>query len=66
MARSLSHESAEGSRQSGKLKPLCRGGNTHLVMASLEFMQRLAALIPRPRLHLIELARELQARRLRD
>jgi hypothetical protein len=26
---------------------------THLVMSSLEFMQRLAALVPRPRLHLI-------------
>ncbi|MBX9717124.1 MAG: transposase, partial [Burkholderiaceae bacterium] len=28
-------------------------GTTHLVMSPLEFMQRLAALIPRPRLHLI-------------
>jgi hypothetical protein len=26
---------------------------THLVMSPLEFMQRLAALVPRPRLHLI-------------
>ena len=28
-------------------------GTTHIVMAPLEFMQRLAALVPRPRLHLI-------------
>jgi hypothetical protein len=32
-----------------------RGGTTHLVMSPLEFMQRLAALVPRPRLHLIRL-----------
>jgi hypothetical protein len=30
-----------------------RNGTTHLVMSSLEFMQCLAALVPRPRLHLI-------------
>ena len=30
-----------------------RNGTTHLVMSPLEFMQRLAALVPRPRLHLI-------------
>jgi hypothetical protein len=30
-----------------------RAGTTQLVMAPLEFMQRLAALVPRPRLHLI-------------
>ncbi len=36
-----------------KLKTLWRDGATHLVMSSLEFMQRLAALVPRPRLHLI-------------
>jgi hypothetical protein len=30
-----------------------REGATHLVMSPLEFMQRLAALVPRPRLHLI-------------
>jgi len=30
-----------------------RDGTTHLVMTPLEFLQRLAALIPRPRLHLI-------------
>jgi hypothetical protein len=36
-----------------KLKPPWRDGTTHLVMSPLEFMQRLAALVPRPRLHLI-------------
>ncbi len=36
-----------------KLKTACRDGTTHLVMSPLEFMQRLAALMPRPRLHLI-------------
>jgi hypothetical protein len=36
-----------------KLKTPWRDGTTHLVMSSLEFMQRLAALVPRPRLHLI-------------
>ena len=28
-------------------------GTTHLLLSPLEFMQRLAALVPRPRLHLI-------------
>jgi hypothetical protein len=36
-----------------KLKSPWRDGTTHLVMSPLEFMQRLAALVPRPRLHLI-------------
>ena len=36
-----------------KLKTPWRDGPTHLVMSPLEFMQRLAALVPRPRLHLI-------------
>jgi hypothetical protein len=36
-----------------KLKTAYRNGTTHLVMSPLEFMQRLAALVPRPRLHLI-------------
>ena len=36
-----------------KLKTPWRDGITHLVMSPLEFMQRLAALVPRPRLHLI-------------
>jgi hypothetical protein len=38
-----------------KLKPPWRDGTTHLVMSRLEFMQRLAALMPRPRQHLIRL-----------
>ena len=36
-----------------KLKTAWRDGTTHLAMSPLEFMQRLAALVPRPRLHLI-------------
>jgi hypothetical protein len=36
-----------------KLKTRWRDGTTHLVMSPLEFMQRPAALVPRPRLHLI-------------
>ena len=36
-----------------KLKTPWRDGTTHLVMSPLEFMQRLAALVPRPRSHLI-------------
>ena len=36
-----------------KLKTAWRDGTAHLVMSPLEFMQRLAALVPRPRLHLI-------------
>ncbi|MGH2397983.1 MAG: transposase [bacterium] len=35
------------------LKTPYRDGATHIVMSPLEFMQRLAALVPRPRLHLI-------------
>jgi hypothetical protein len=36
-----------------QLKSAYQDGTTHIVMAPLEFMQRLAALVPRPRLHLI-------------
>ena len=36
-----------------ELKTPWRDGTTHLVTSPLEFMQRLAALVPRPRLHLI-------------
>jgi len=36
-----------------KLKTPWRDGTTHLVTSRLEFMQRLAALVPGPRLHLI-------------
>jgi hypothetical protein len=35
------------------LKTPYRDGTTHTVMSPLEFMERLAALVPRPRLHLI-------------
>jgi hypothetical protein len=36
-----------------QLKTRWRDGTTHLVMSPLQFMQRLAALVLRPRLHLI-------------
>jgi hypothetical protein len=36
-----------------KVKTPWRDGTTHQLMTPLEFMQRLAALVPRPRLHLI-------------
>ena len=36
-----------------QLKSAYRDGTTHIKMSPLEFMQRLAALVPRPRLHLI-------------
>jgi hypothetical protein len=36
-----------------QLKSAYRDGTTHVVISPLEFMQRLAALVPRPRLHLI-------------
>ena len=36
-----------------ELKTAWRDGTTHLVMSPLVFLQRLAALVPRPRLHLI-------------
>ena len=36
-----------------KLMTPYRDGTSHLVMSPLEFMQLLAALVPRPRLHLI-------------
>ena len=36
-----------------KLKTAWRNGTSHHVMEPMEFMQRLAALVPRPRLHLI-------------
>jgi hypothetical protein len=36
-----------------QLKSPYHDGTTHIVMAPREFMQRLAALVPRPRLHLI-------------
>ena len=36
-----------------QLKSAWRDGTTHIEMSPLEFMQHLAALVPRPRLHLI-------------
>jgi hypothetical protein len=36
-----------------KLKTPWRNGATHIVLTPMEFMQRLAALVPRPKLHLI-------------
>ncbi len=36
-----------------KLKTPWRDGTIHIVMSPLEFMQHLAALVPRPRLHLL-------------
>ena len=36
-----------------KLMTPYRDGTSHINMSPLEFMQRLAALVPRPRLHLI-------------
>jgi len=38
-----------------QLKSPWRDGTTHIVMSPLQLMQRLAALLPRPRLHLIRL-----------
>ncbi len=35
------------------LKTPYRDGTTHIILSPLEFMQRLAALVPRPRLNLI-------------
>ena len=40
-----------------QLKSSDKDGTTHIVMSPLEFMQRLAALVPRPRLHLIRFDR---------
>ena len=36
-----------------QLKSPYKDGTTHVVMSPMEFMERLAALVPRPRLHLI-------------
>ena len=55
-----------------QLKTPWRDGTTHLVMSPLEFMQRLAARVPRPRLHLIRFGvritslREVSGLPLRD
>jgi hypothetical protein len=39
--------------RSGRACSAYRDGTTHIVLQPQEFMQRLAALVPRPRLHLI-------------
>ena len=58
-AAACTYRIAFGPRAAGqvmlKLKTPWRDGTTHLVMSPLAFMQRLAALVPRPRLHLIRL-----------
>lgn len=46
-------------RRREALESTYRDGTTHVVMSPLEFMQRLAALVPRPRLHLIRFHRVL-------
>jgi Putative transposase/Transposase zinc-binding domain len=46
-----------------QLKSAFKDGTTHVVMSPLEFMQRLAALVPRPRLHLIRFHGVLAAQR---
>ena len=40
-----------------QLKSAFKDDTIHIVMSPLEFMQRLAALLPRPRLHLIRFHR---------
>ena len=55
----LHHASGDRLKRDGagnvvlQLKSAWRDGTTHIRMSPLEFMQRLAALVPRPRLHLI-------------
>jgi Putative transposase len=46
-----------------KLEALFRDGATHLVKSPLEFMQRLPALLPRARLHLIRFGVRITAPR---
>ncbi len=46
-----------------QLKSAFKDRTTHIVMSPLEFMQRLAALVPRPRLHLIQLPWRARAER---
>ena len=46
-----------------QLKSAFKDGTTHIVMSPLEFMQRLAALVPRPRLHSILLPWRARAER---
>jgi hypothetical protein len=44
---------AHGCSRPERLRSAFKDGTTHIVMEPLEFMERLAALVPRPRLHLI-------------
>jgi hypothetical protein len=46
-------EQCHGPSRARHLKSSYRGGTIHIVMHPQEFMQRLAALVPRPRSHLI-------------
>ena len=46
-----------------QLKSPYKDGTTHIVMEPLEFMERLAALVPHPRLHLIRFHGVLVAQR---
>ena len=52
LANELVHTNAAGQMVLKLKTPWC-DGITHLVMSPLEFLQQLAALEPRPRLHLI-------------
>ncbi len=52
----LAHERIQCNRAGQvvlQLKSAYQDGTTHIVLSPLQFMQRLAALVPRPRLHLI-------------
>ena len=40
-----------------KLKIAWHNGTTHIVLEAMEFIQRLMALVPRPRLHLTQVSR---------
>ncbi len=53
-AAACTYRIALGPRAGQKVLSLQTVGTTHIVMSPLEFMQRLAALVPRPRLHLME------------
>src|SRR5215831_16944672 len=55
MIRSEGHRGLlpQSYRSGARTRNFWRDATTHIVMSPLEFMQRLAALVPRPRLHLI-------------
>ena len=54
-ATSFAEAEDAGGRVVLKLKTPWHDGATHLLMSPLEFMHRPAALVPRPRLHLIRI-----------